>query len=150
MNPGPGDWVQTPRPFVWPLLSHLTTVPPCGKPGRDLRQSPVSAGESLSVPSRTPSRDTLPRAALSAVLHRRALRSPAGRQSSQPRPPCASPGPLRHLLPPRPLVPGGKAKGAEGARCRRLQGVPRGARGCLSLEMKPATQQRRISLQRSP
>lgn len=37
------------------------------------------------------------------------------------------PGPHRHPLPPKPLVPGGKAEGTEKGRgSRKLQGVPKG------------------------
>lgn len=131
MNPGLGDWVQTHCPFVRLLLSHPTAVLPCGKPGRGLRQSPVSASESLSVPSRTPSRDTLPRAALSDVLHRKALRSPAGEAERPATSPgcvprttvllgiCFHPGPWSLVGRPRAQRSGGS--------WRRLQGVPPGA-----------------------
>lgn len=129
MNPGLGDWVQTHRPFVRLLLSHLTTVLPCGKPGPGLKQSPVSASESLSVPSRTPSRDTLPRAALSAVLHRRALRSPAGEAEQPATSPMCIPRSSWASASTQALGPWREGQGCRGGVLQKAAGGPLRGRG---------------------
>lgn len=113
----------------------------------------MSASEAPSGPSQSPSGDTLPRAALSNVLQLENIKVPSwqGRAASHVSPMCPGPSPSRasaSTQAPNPWREGREGKEERGL--RKPQPPPRRRRGMMELEMKRATQQRRISLLRSP